>query len=208
MPTPTTTHISDHEDRGIARLPGYQQSATNWGKLLRALLSEAQSLEDALDQLENERHLSIAVGQQLDEIGTILDLAREGRSDDDYRFALQGQASALAGSGEGNVLIDGYLFLTSATGVLIAEHQPATAELFALLDADTFTSAEDNAITVAMNEIKAAGIQLILVVVNDAATTGFSFLWGDEADADASGDLPTDVSHGRGSSTAAVCTTP
>ena len=202
MPTPTTTHIDDHEDRAIARLPGYQQSATNWIRLLRATLSEAQAFEDALDQLQNERHLSVAIGQQLDDIGTILDEAREGKSDGEYRIVLQGRASELAGSGEGDRVIDAYLFLTGAEIILLTEHQPATMELFALIVSDTFTAAEDAAILESVKRIRAAGVQVILVVVEDSSTDPDlnAFIWGDSADADANGDLPVDADHGYGDS--------
>lgn len=198
MPTPTTVNIPDYDDRALAQLPGYQQEATNWGKLLRAMMSEAQSMEDALDQLENERHLTVAVGAQLDEIGTILNLEREGRSDDAYRYALQGQAGALAGSGEGDLLIDGYLFLMQANSVSYIEHQPATVELFAFVDLDSFSASDDAAIIAAMEKIKAAGIQIILIAVEDVAAEGLAFIWGDAADADANGDLPADADHGWG----------
>lgn len=200
MPTPPTTYITDYEERGIARLPGYQQTAANWDSLLRALLSEAQAVEDALEQLENERYLSVAIGQQLDDIGTILDLAREGRSDDDYRFALQGRASSLAGSGEGDLLLDGYLFLTQGNRVIISEFRPATAELTSFVDFDVFTASEDTAIIAAMEKIKAQGVALILLVVEDllSVSTGLAFLWGDEADADANGDIAVDADRGLG----------
>jgi hypothetical protein len=195
-----TVNITDHSDRVIARLPGYQEEATNWGKLLRALSSEVQAVEDALNQLENERYLSVAIGQQLDDIGTILNLAREGRSDAGYRSALQGQASALAGSGEGDLLLDGFLFLTAANSVTIIEYPFATAELAAHVDLDDFTAAEDTAILAAMRQIKAAGVQLVLLVVEDVAAEGLAFIWGDSADADASGDLTADADHGWGDS--------
>lgn len=195
----TTLNITDHGERGIARLPGYQQEAENWGKLLRAMGSEIQAVENALDQLENERHLSVSIGQQLDDIGTILNLEREARSDDDYRFALQGQAAATAGSGEGDRLLDGYLFLTQADSVLYTEYQPATVELGAFIEEDAFSTSDDTAITRAMVATKAAGVGLILIVVVDS-TDGLSFLWGDSADADANGDIPADADHGWGDS--------
>lgn len=198
MPTPTTTYITDYEERGIARLPGYQQTAANWDSLLRALLSEAQAVEDALEQLENERYLSVAIGQQLDDIGTILDLAREGRSDDDYRFALQGRASSLAGSGEGDLLIDGYLFLTQGSRVIISEFRPATAELTSFVALDDFTASDDTAIIAAMEKTKAQGVGLILLVVEDVDATGLAFLWGDSADADGNGDIAVDADRGLG----------
>lgn len=195
----TTPNITNHGERSIARLPGYQQEAENWGKLLRAMGSEIQAVEDALDQLENERHLSVAIGQQLDDIGTILNLEREARSDNDYRFALQGQGAATAGSGEGDRLLDGYLFLTQADSVLYTEYQPATVELGAFIEEDTFSTSDDTAITRAMVATKAAGVGLILIVVVDS-TDGLSFLWGDSADADANGDIPADADHGWGDS--------
>ncbi len=200
MPTPTTIPITDYDDRAIARLPSYQNEAINWGNLLRALMTEVQSLENALGQIENERHLSVAIGVQLDEIGTILNESRQGRSDDIYRLVLQGVGVTLSASGEGDLLIDGYLFLTVANSVELIEHQPATVELFAHITFDDIIAEETTIIVNSMAKIKAQGVELSLVIVEDVIAEGLAFTWGNSADADVNGDLVADVDHGYGDS--------
>jgi hypothetical protein len=59
--------------------------ANNIEKLLAVIISPAQDIEDALQQLKTERWVDTAVGDQLDIIGRIVGQPREGRVDDDYR---------------------------------------------------------------------------------------------------------------------------
>lgn len=202
MATPVAAKITDHSTKAIERLPGYQQDATNWGKLLRALNVEIQALEDALDSLLNQRHLAVAIGAQLDGLGTIMDLAREGRTDADYRAALQNRATELANSGEADVILTSYKFLTAAPVVTLIELQPATCEVTAFFDiVESLTAQQDATIIAAMQKIKAAGVQLILLVVQDLAATpgvGEAFLWGDEVNADGNGDITADPDKGLG----------
>ena len=58
---------------------------TNVEKLIVALVTPTQSVEDALQQLLSERSVDTAVGDQLDTIGVIVDQPRAGLDDETYR---------------------------------------------------------------------------------------------------------------------------
>ena len=182
--------ITDHAAQAIARLPGFQQEGLNWGRLLRALVGPVQDLETAFAQLLDERSVGAAVGAQLDGIGTILVLTRTGgESDTDYRGRLQGQASQLAKSGEIETVIAAWRLVwapvTTVDRVILEELQPATIIVTAVMDDETSPSPSfDAAAAATMEKVVAAGVGIALLVSQSP-----EFLWGNEADADANGDL-------------------
>lgn len=89
---------------------------TNLQKLIRAIVTPVQELQDVNYELETERWLSSAVGQQLDEIGIILGLPRNlDESDSDYRERLQFQIFINTSSGTPEEIIRILKTLTNAT---------------------------------------------------------------------------------------------
>src|SRR5690606_9597636 len=75
-------------------------------------------LEDVKWQLKTERWISTAIGQQLDEIGTILGLPRIiNESDEDYRERLQFQIFINTSSGTPEEVMQVLAFLTQASHV-------------------------------------------------------------------------------------------
>jgi hypothetical protein len=73
--------------------------ANNIEKLLAVIVSPAQDIEDALQQLKAERFVDTAVGSQLDIIGRIVGQPREGLVDDDYRRYIRARIAANSSSG-------------------------------------------------------------------------------------------------------------
>jgi len=189
MATPVPAAITDHITRAIARLPGFEFPGTNWTKLLTALLGGVQDIEDVLDDLINEQAISTAIGTQLDNLGTILDLLRvSGQSDASYATALLGRAAALsADSGTAEQLIQTYILLWTATKVHNTDLQPATYEITAISSV-TKTAAEITDIIAAMTSGKAAGVNLIL-----QRAISPEFLFGAAANADVNGDVPISI---------------
>lgn len=177
--------ITDHSTQAIERLPGFEQGSSNWGKLLRALTVPIQDLEDALDQLFNERAISTAIGAQLDGIGTILDLARSsGQSDALYRTALFAKAGTLFYSGEPEALIAIYTSLVDASLVVLTEPRTATVQLVG-----TVTAIDNDALQGEywdeMNTVRVAGVILVLELEVLPA-----FTLSDDSEVDGSGNGP------------------
>lgn len=171
----TYEKITDHADQAVARLPGYQQSATNYLKLLNALNTEVQALEDVLWQLSEERHLSVAVGTQLDNLGTILNVPRQGLDDDNYRIVIAGAAAALGQSGEAEALIAAYgrVWLGIATVTANSIH---------------------------LEELTHAAVRITAEIDGGSVPSG-SFAFSDYADVDGSGSGPTGTGLGFGDGT-------
>jgi len=82
---------------------------------ISAVVKQIQEIEDAIHAMIDARALANAVGQQLDNIGTIVDQAREGFDDDFYRILLYVKIGQNNSQGGSEKLISIYQLLTGAT---------------------------------------------------------------------------------------------
>jgi hypothetical protein len=191
------TEITDHQERAKARLPGFMLGATNIEAFIDAIAAEAQVLESVFFQLLDERHLTVAVGTQLDGLGQILDLDRVvGQTDTSYRISLIARAGELAKGGEMETLITAMinvLTLVAPDALFIHEAYPATVLIEHVTDTDPQDAGDDASLIATMNAIRAGGVQLH--IMRTGLTGGFEF--SDESEV-VGGDGPLDVNKGWG----------
>lgn len=84
------TKKTTHDVESIARLLEQDKDKEKFEALLSLVLApQIQDLENAIFQILTDTILATAVGVQLDRFGTIVDQARNGQNDDDYRVTLQ-----------------------------------------------------------------------------------------------------------------------
>lgn len=189
--------ILDHQERAKARLPGFMLGATNIEAFMDAISAEAQTLESVFFQLLDERHLTVAVGAQLDGLGQILDLDRiVGQTDASYRIALIARAGELAKGGEMETLITAMINLLSLVSpdiLFIHEAYPATILIEHVTDTDPQDSAADADLISTMNAVRAAGVQLH--IMRTGISNSFEFSKASEV---VGGDGPIDIDHGFG----------
>ena len=194
------TKITDHQGRAKNRLPGFMLGASNIEAFIDAISAEAQVLESVFFQLLDERHLTVAVGTQLDGLGQILDLDRVvGQTDASYRIALIARAGELAKGGEIETLITAMVNITSLVSpesLFVHEAYPATVLIEHITDVDAEDAAVDADLIATMNAIRAGGVQLHIM------RTGISnsFEFSDESEV-VGGDGPLDADHGFGDET-------
>lgn len=128
--------ISNYYERAIALLASQFQIAladggkTNLQKVIYAILTEAQEIQDQEELLYSQRSLDTAEGAQLDGLGEILGLSRmPGQSDDSYRQALQFQIFVNNSSGTPEEVIAILQFLTSSSKIWYFEVYPAAYQM-------------------------------------------------------------------------------
>ncbi len=90
---------------GLARMLDQFDGSVDLRKLASVFLDQAQTLEDAAFPLLGERGLDNATGDRLDRIGALVGETRSGRSDTDYRLALQAEIAVLASRGTAEDLL-------------------------------------------------------------------------------------------------------
>ena len=86
--------IDDHVGEMLDRLPGLHKNSTRLRQWLSIYGARIQILDNVLRGITAEALFTIgtAIGAQLDQIGTILGIARDLRSDFNYRIILRTQA--------------------------------------------------------------------------------------------------------------------
>lgn len=152
--------IDNYDERTKKLLIGQFIGGKNFNKFVSSITPSFQELEDTFQDLLNERALDSAIGQQLDGIGTIVGLSRNGRDDETYREALQAKIFENVGSGEPNTLLNFLKTLTEAEIVEILEYYPATVVLY------TNGLVIPNDLVSQVNKVRAAGVDSIPIVAS------------------------------------------
>lgn len=132
----TIEKISDHVQRALDNLIPRWRSSPTMRALVTGLVEEVQELEEGVVDLVIKRYLASAEGVHLDFYGDILDQARNGRSDEDYRRLLEVKILANRGGSTPPVIgeIAARLFYSEGTGedgrgVRYIQVQPAAYQL-------------------------------------------------------------------------------
>jgi hypothetical protein len=118
--TKKTTHAAEALDRLIAQF----REKTNLSAVLNAYTEQTQDDEQSAWELFTERALGVAVGSQLDGIGSIVGESRDGRSDTLYELAIRAQIRLNTMSGTADEILEIIALLTTNQHTLI-EYFPA-----------------------------------------------------------------------------------
>jgi hypothetical protein len=123
--------ILDHKERALSELYEQYKDHPNLEKLLEAVAAGEQEVEDVLWAVLNAHLLPSATGAALDAIGSMAEESRAGRSDSEYRAAIQAKQALLMSKGRADDILFALKYMTGGTVVRIIESQaPASLILF------------------------------------------------------------------------------
>jgi hypothetical protein len=162
------TVIPNHVGQAIARLMSQYGNAENLQNVLSAIINPLQDIESVLNDLNVKRQLSVAEGQQLDSLGTIIGLARPAGADDTtYRQDLYAQIKVNISEGQPEQAIQTFQLFTQAGLVLLNEYFPASV----LINSDhVFPTQEDvDKILEIMQEVLPVGVRCNGIVEFDSS---------------------------------------
>lgn len=123
-------------DAGLARLLSQFGSSPLLRALICSLADPADLLAQALTDVQTYRSLDTAIGVQLDALGDLIGLLRNGDVDADYRRFLRAKVAANASHGHADELIEILELLDNGfapSEITLTEHFPATVILHALV---------------------------------------------------------------------------
>lgn len=154
---------------------------TNLQKMIQALVTPAQQLEDVNWELKTLRWLSTSYGQQLDEIGIILGLLRTlNESDEDYRERLQFQIFINNSGATPEESITVLAFLTRATKITYYE---ARLAFYQMETNGLKFPIPPNDLNDAIFSVSPAGVNYVPIIATYDVPISFEF----------SGDLSNDI---------------
>lgn len=126
------TLITDHVEQAKARLRELYKRQPNIEAILTAFVDEIQALEEAIFGISSMTSIYDSIGEQLDMLGRLLDLGREGFDDEQYRIRLLAKIAQNVSKGTPEDVINVFKLLMRARYVQLEEVFPASMNLTAI----------------------------------------------------------------------------
>lgn len=120
----------DYVSLAVSRLTSQFGNSPKLKAFVEAMVGPLTTVEQAADDLREQRWIDTAVGAQLDGVGYIVGELRQGRTDDEYRLAIRFRVFINISKGTPGDLINGLHFLTAPTDAQYMVSYPASAMLF------------------------------------------------------------------------------
>lgn len=127
MITQITDHVSAAQNRLIQQ---YKDSVNLKGLIADVSGTQTQELEDVFWDLLSRLDINTMVGQQLNNIGTIVGQARNGQTDAIYRLFIQAKIGVNVSESEANRIIDVWKLISLASIVYMFEAFPAEVDIY------------------------------------------------------------------------------
>lgn len=161
-------------DGATRRLAQYIKGKPNMEALLDAIGVQGEELLEVLSQLDLDRRLADAFGDQLDLFGAIVGEAREGEGDDAYRARLQARIKLNTASGTPEEILEIFgLIKPSGTSLELRDEFPAGFTL--LIGTEAITSTAAALLLKFLRLARAAGVRGILEWVESDPSEVFTF---------------------------------
>jgi hypothetical protein len=100
------------------------EDSPNIVNLIKSWLTPVQELEDSLIDYDRHAGITTAYGVVLDQIGSIMGVERDGRSDNEYRTAILGKAILARMDGTTERFLEGFRVLADTEQVRIHTYYP------------------------------------------------------------------------------------
>lgn len=149
--TEKTNRVTEAQDSLIDQF----KDQTTIDAFVQAIVEQDQDLEASLFEVLNETTLANAVGQQLDNLGQVIGVEREGKTDADYRIRLAAKIALNIGSGTLPQIIDIIVNIVDdpANTIIAEENYPAEVSFETQ---EAITNGEE--IAAIVQEAKPAGV--------------------------------------------------
>lgn len=164
--------VADHRPEAIANLKAQFRGKAAFGAFVGALVAPLNEIETTLFAMLAQRvDIDAAEGVQLDQLGAMLGVLRNGGSDAAYRLRIRAEIAVLSSRGTGDDIINATEDLVAGWGVKLVEPSFAPAEFEATLRRDS-----DGAL-LPLQGISEADADLIAQYIQRARAAGVYFVF-------------------------------
>lgn len=199
---PELEHELEHVAEALARLLEQHKRKPRIRSAVEAQAAEVQAVEDALWQMYTEESIENGVGVQLDRIGKIIGLGRDGLTDGQYRPQLRAWIKVRRSAGTAAQLIEIVRLSQDDPTFALTLTEPEPATVRVVLDQPVLLGGGGRIKRLfrLLKAAKSAGVKLYLegtispfddvFSFGDVPTeTGSSHGWGDADDPDVGGEF-------------------
>jgi len=179
----TLTHKLNHVVEAADLFITFFKSKLRIGGMLASYMEQVQDLENAFWEIFSETDVDTSAGVQLDGLGTIVDEARQGRTDVEYVLALKTRIAINNGNALPEDILETFYMFSEGRTFELKEISPAFF-IIRMLDALTLLDPTPTQFNNMLQSIRGGGIkaQFHYTEVDDDAT--FEYASGDVAEAD------------------------
>jgi len=117
-------------DKIFSKIPQQFRESENFNKILQVFTTECDELLKVFEDLKIAFLINSAVGDQLDIIGAIVVIARDGRIDEEYREAIKFKIFQNTSNGRVEEIILILKTVTQATKIVYSDHPPAAYTIY------------------------------------------------------------------------------
>jgi hypothetical protein len=177
MTTLKTTHLTEAEELLIEQLKG----KPNFRAMLQIFIDKIQEIENVLDDVQRLRWVDDATNAQLDVLGAIVGVDRDGRLDDAYRIVIKARIRANFASGIPSDFFEVFgILLGDDASTELHDYPPAAFTCEVSNAGMALTSEEANEVVAIFRSLRGAGIdgQLIYSLADDDG----SFIFSDDTE--------------------------
>lgn len=165
--------LDPYVERALGLLAFQFRDKPNIKAMVAALAEQVEGLEDALLDVYATRNLETAQGTQLDVLGRVVGLERQGLTDEEYRLHLRAKILLNRSSGTPGEIFDVFSLLMSDVGTLpvLSEQFPAAF----VLQLDGYPLAYAVLFAQFLRQAKAAGVLAQMAYQETADADTFDF---------------------------------
>lgn len=156
-----TTHTVDALDRLLEQY----KNKPNLAAIITAFIDQIQDVENETFAIIDMRAIDLAYGEHLDNIGSIVDVDRDGMSDADYRIAIYVKIGQNTSQTDPEKIISIYQLLTNGTWIHYVNLTDANIQLTTDID---FTDQDEANVNIeSIQQVVGAGIRVAYLIYAD-----------------------------------------
>ena len=121
--------INYHVDQALARLLEQYKSKPRIKSVISSICTPIQGIQTVTNELNTLRTINGSVGQQLDNLGTIVGIQRGELTDAQYRLWIKAKVLINISDGEPEIVIQAYTLLTEGSTTYLTEFFPGAIGL-------------------------------------------------------------------------------